>query len=172
MSRTVPSWLDDPVCVVVGAGDGVEAVAHELAAAGATIARGPVTDDTEAALAAIEIADKAAGDPVSILVHASGGNDVAAKAYGEAFAKYLDKTNLKGNILLLEPVGAGAETSLASLCGPKVRANAITSTYVATGPREKLRALGELASYLASDYAAYVCGACLGIDRSDKRRRA
>ncbi|AXE63644.1 hypothetical protein BBF93_04965 [Hyphomonas sp. CACIAM 19H1] len=69
MSRTVPSWLADPVAIVIGEGEGLEAVAHELAAAGATIARGPVVASRAEAAAAIEAASAAARDPVTLLVH-------------------------------------------------------------------------------------------------------
>ncbi len=170
MSRTVPSWLDDPVCVVVGHGDGVEAAAHELAAAGATIARGPITSDPAAALGAIEAAEKAARDPVTIVLHASGGQDVAATAYGKAFTVYLENRELNGAFLLLEPAGTDARQALVELSGPRLRANAIATNYAYGGPLKKLRALGALAAYLASDYAAYVYGACLGVDRSDSQR--
>ncbi|HBL92389.1 MAG TPA: hypothetical protein DHV57_11195 [Hyphomonas sp.] len=168
MSRTVPSWLDDPVCLVVGTGAGVEAAAHELAAAGATIARGPLTENAAEALAALETAQRAARDPVTIVLHASGNQDIAARAYGEAFTQYLAEANLKGTILLIEPVGADMAVALKTLAGPRVRANAIGTTYVTGGAREKLRALGALAAYLVSEYAAYVCGAHLGVDRSDR----
>jgi NAD(P)-dependent dehydrogenase (short-subunit alcohol dehydrogenase family) len=70
MSRTVPSWLADPVAIVIGEGEGLEAVAHELAAAGATIARGPVAGSRAEAAAAIGAASLAARDPVTLLIHA------------------------------------------------------------------------------------------------------
>lgn len=72
MSRTVPSWLADPVAIVIGQGEGVEAVAHELAAAGATIARGPIAESRDVARDAIALASAAAKDPVTLLVHAGG----------------------------------------------------------------------------------------------------
>lgn len=75
MSRTVPSWLADPVAIVIGEGAGLEAVAHELAAAGATIARGPVVASRADAAAAIEAASAAARDPVTLLVHAGSTGD-------------------------------------------------------------------------------------------------
>ena len=155
MSRTVPSWLDDPVCVVVGHGDGVEAAAHELAAAGATIARGPITSDPAAALGAIEAAEKAARDPVTIVLHASGGQDVAATAYGKAFTVYLENRELNGAFLLLEPAGTDVRQALVELSGPRLRANAIATNYAYGGPLKKLRALGALAAYLASDNARF-----------------
>lgn len=78
MSRTVPSWLADPVAIVIGQGEGVEAVAHELAAAGATIARGPIAESREVARDAIALASAAAKDPVTMLVHAGGQSNPAS----------------------------------------------------------------------------------------------
>lgn len=170
MSRTVPSWLDDPVCVVVGSGDGVEAVAHELAAAGATIARGPLTGDPDAARAALDAAHAAARDPVTILVQAPADDRGSVRAYGEAFPSYLQSWDLNGTILLLELEINPSSEELENLSGTRIRANAIYSEYVDRGPREKMRALGALAAYLASDYAAYIYNARIGVDKAEDTR--
>ncbi len=77
MSRTVPSWLNDPVAIVIGQGLGVEAVAHELAAAGATIARGPYAGSLDDAGEAIDLACSAARAPVTLLVHGEPNHDIS-----------------------------------------------------------------------------------------------
>ena len=157
MSRTVPSWLEDPVAIVIGEGEGVEAVAHELAAAGATIARGPVAESHAVAAEAIAAASAAARDPVKSLI-----------AQG-----------LTGSILFLdlpEDAGGAVQATASGALGnltktlavewarDGIRVNTITSRVVAGGTKEELRSLGALASYLVSDFAAYVTGSLIGID--------
>jgi NAD(P)-dependent dehydrogenase (short-subunit alcohol dehydrogenase family) len=199
MSRTVPSWLADPVAIVIGEGAGVEAVAHELAAAGATIARGPRVASHEAAALAIASANAAARDPVTILVHA-GGTVAPGRAdemgyayfrdslqtgldsrffYAAELAKSLMAKSLPGTILFLslpEETGGVVEAAVSGGLGnltktlavewarDGIRVNTIASRIVAGGTKEELRSLGAMASYLVSDFAAYITGAVLGID--------
>ncbi len=138
MSRTVPSWLPDPVAIVIGEGEGVEAVAHELAAAGATIARGPVAESRDVAREAIAAAEAAAKDPVTLLVHASGPvNPIRSDAlsiqewrlglgtgldsqffYSSELAKRLMAQEMAGAILFLDlPENAGGVIQAATSGG-------------------------------------------------------
>lgn len=137
MSRTVPSWLADPVAIIVGDGPGVEAVAHELAAAGATITRGPIADSRERASQAITEASAAATDPVTILVHAGGpfsmGNEIQADPaiwrrdlnrhldspffYASEIARSLHAGGLTGSILFLSAPEDGDGAAQAAAVG-------------------------------------------------------
>ena len=202
MSRTVPSWLEDPVAIVVGEGEGVEAVAHELAAAGATIARGPVAGSHAVAAEAIAAASAAARDPVTLLVHA--GAPVSAMSaekldlaawragmqagldsrffYAAELAKSLIAQGLTGSILFLdvpESAGGAVQAAASGALGnltktlavewarDGIRVNTIASRVVDGGSKEELRSLGALASYLVSDFAAYVTGSMTGIGVDD-----
>lgn len=202
MSRTVPRWLEDPVAIVIGEGMGVEAVAYELAAAGATIARGPVAESHAAAATAIAAASAAARDPVTVLVHA-GGHVAATSAealdlaawragmqagldsrffYATELAKSLFARGLTGSILFLDLPDQGGSAVQAAASGALgnltktlavewardgIRVNTIASRVVGGGTKEELRSLGALASYLVSDFAAYVTGSITGIGVDD-----
>ncbi|WP_439621182.1 SDR family oxidoreductase [Hyphomonas sp.] len=202
MSRTVPSWLEDPVAIVIGEGEGVEAVAHELAAAGATIARGPAAESHAVAAEAIAAASAAARDPVTLLVHA-GGPVSALRAekleleawrtglkggidsrffYATELAKSLIAQGLTGTVLFLdlpESAGGALQAATSGAVGnltrtlavewarDGIRVNTIASQFVGGGTKEELRSLGALASYLVSDFAAYVTGSITGIDVDD-----
>ena len=181
MSRTVPSWLEDPVAIVIGEGEGVEAVAHELAAAGATIARGPVASSHAVAAEAIAAASAAARDPVALLVHAGGPVsamrteklDLAAWRAGMQagldsrffYAAELAKDG-GGTVQAAASGGLGnlTKTLAVEWARDGIRVNTIASRVVGGGTKQELRSLGALASYLVSDFAAYVTGSIMGID--------
>lgn len=199
MSRTVPSWLADPVAIVIGGGEGVEAVAHELAAAGAIIARGPVAASRAEAAAAIAAASLAARDPVTLLIHA-GAPRAAERAdlidprdwragiqagldsrffYAAEFAHSLIAQRKPGAILFLDlpqeaggAVQAATSGALSNLtktlavewARDGIRVNTIASRVVEGGTEAELRALGALAAYLVSDFAAYITGSVMGVD--------
>jgi NAD(P)-dependent dehydrogenase (short-subunit alcohol dehydrogenase family) len=199
MSRTVPSWLADPVAIVIGEGEGLEAVAHELAAAGATIARGPAAASRTEAAAAIGAASLAARDPVTLLIHA-GAPAIAERAdlidprdwragmqagldsrffYAAEFAQSLIAQGKPGSILFLDlpqeaggAVQAAASGALSNLtktlavewARDGIRVNTIASRVVDGGTKAELRALGALAAYLVSDFAAYITGSVMGVD--------
>lgn len=202
MSRTVPSWLDDPVAMVVGEGEGVEAVAHELAAAGATIGRGPYAESIEEADSALDALSRAARDPVTLLVHASPVHQIEIDAansadtwrgeigprldspffYSAALVRRLFDLKSGGAILFLSrpwaqasSAAAASDAALQNLtktlsvewARDGIRTNMVQSGFLDGGSKTELRSLGALASYLMSDYAAYVTGCIMGVDETD-----
>ncbi len=99
--------------------------------------------------------------------------------YSSALANQVIGTDQRASILYLEPASAidstssmasnGAMSSLTKTLATEwardgIRVNAITSDVNYEGGLAQLQALGHLATYLCSDYAAYVTGASLGIE--------
>lgn len=177
MSRTVPSWLDDPVCLVVGEGAGVEAIAHELAAAGATIARAPVAATLDKAAISLAGAEEAACDPVALLVHSIAQIEereavTSAAYFTECLAALSRERNIAASVLFLSDSETRSITALRQLTADQsrqwsqggTRANGIYTRLLSGGTKLELRSLGALAAYLLSPYARHVSGCAMSVD--------
>lgn len=134
---TPPKWLKERNALVIGLGNGVEAVVKSLTAAGATVFRGQFCNDLDAAKETLNKVIDDIKKPLDILIHggdveqdtqclkltyeqwrSSQSNNLDSKFfYSSAFAKTIIGTPYKGSILYLEPTEQSSSVPRVSASG-------------------------------------------------------